>query len=301
MTTAQTTADATYLSLVEDVLKNGKQRQNRTGVDTLSVFGRQVRYNLRSNFPLLTTKRVPFKSVAVELLWFLRGDTNTKYLKDHNVTIWDEWADKDGNLGPVYGKQWRKWTNLVDETPKEFESLAWQASDVGFNFLDYSLHVDTPVDQIAKVIETIKTNPESRRLIVSAWNPVDVDKMALPPCHTMFQFFVEDGELSCQLYQRSADLGLGVPFNVASYALLTHLVAQVTGLKVGDFIHTFGDAHIYVNHVDQLKLQLTREPRAPLPTLSLDPAIKSIDDFRLEHIKIENYNPHPTIKMDVAV
>jgi thymidylate synthase len=261
-----------YHELLRLVLENGKFKEDRTGTGTFSVFGAQARLPLRPDFPLLTTKKLHLKSIIYELLWFLRGDTNVKYLNDHGVTIWDEWADADGNLGRVYGAQWTDWT----------------APD------------GRHINQIDRVIEEIKSNPNSRRLIVSAWNPGELDKMALPPCHAFFQFFVHEGELSCQLYQRSADLFLGVPFNIASYALLTMMVAQVCGLKAGDFVHTFGDLHLYLNHVEQAKLQLTRETR-PLPQMILNPAVTNIHDFKFEDFQLVNYNPHPSIKAPIAV
>lgn len=278
--------DQTYFDLINDVLTNGVEKTDRTGTGTISVFGRQSRYDLTQGFPILTSKRVHWKSVVGELLWFLRGDTNIKWLKENGISIWDEWADKDGNLGPVYGHQWRKWDhmfwgpynpNSVGDGPDEIE-----------------------IDQIKEVIQQIKTNPDSRRLIVSAWNVGDIPKMALAPCHTMFQFYVVNGKLSCQLYQRSCDLGLGQPFNVASYALLTHMIAQVCGLEVGDFVHTFGDLHIYSNHVEALKQQLHRTPY-PMSKLVLNPEVKDIDSFTFEDIKLENYQHHPSIKLPVAV
>ena len=254
------------------ILDEGHYKADRTGTGTYSIFGYQMRFDLQKGFPLLTTKKLHLRSIIYELLWFLRGDTNIQYLHDHNVTIWDEWADENGDLGPVYGKQWR----------------SWEAPD------------GRVIDQITSLIEQLKRNPDSRRLIVSAWNPADVDQMALPPCHTMFQFYANDGQLSCQLYQRSADVFLGVPFNIASYALLTMMVAQVCGLKAKDFVHTFGDAHIYSNHVEQAKLQLSRDPR-PLPQMRINPDVKSIFDFQYEDFTLENYDPHPHIKADVAV
>lgn len=261
-----------YHELMEHVLKHGHKKEDRTGTGTLSVFGYQARYNLAEGFPLVTTKKVHLKSIIHELLWFLQGETNIKYLKDNGVTIWDEWADEEGNLGPVYGSQWRSWRGANGET----------------------------VDQITSVVNQIKKNPDSRRLIVSAWNVAEIEKMALPPCHAFFQFYVADGKLSCQLYQRSADIFLGVPFNIASYALLTMMMAQVTGLGYGDFVHTMGDAHLYLNHVDQAKLQLSRDIRM-LPKMTLNPEIKNIFDFKFEDFKLEGYDPHPTIKAPIAV
>lgn len=261
-----------YLDLMRTILDEGHYKADRTGTGTYSIFGYQMRFDLQKGFPLLTTKKLHLRSIIYELLWFLRGDTNIQYLHDHNVTIWDEWADENGDLGPVYGKQWR----------------SWEAPD------------GRVIDQITNLIEQLKRNPDSRRLIVSAWNPADVDQMALPPCHTMFQFYANDGQLSCQLYQRSADVFLGVPFNIASYALLTMMVAQVCGLKAKDFVHTFGDAHIYSNHVEQAKLQLSRDPR-PLPQMRINPEVKSIFNFQYEDFTLENYDPHPHIKADVAV
>jgi thymidylate synthase len=261
-----------YLDLMRHVMETGTQKHDRTGTGTISVFGYQMRFNLQDGFPLVTTKKLHLKSIIHELIWFLNGDTNIKYLKDNGVRIWDEWADAEGNLGPVYGYQWRSWP-----TP-----------DGGH------------IDQIKQVVDQIKNNPDSRRIIVSAWNVANVNQMALPPCHTLFQFYVLDGKLSCQLYQRSADIFLGVPFNIASYALLTMMMAQVCGLQYGDFIHTFGDAHIYNNHFDQVKLQLTREPR-PLPTMKINPDVKDIFSFKFEDFELENYDPWPHIKGVVAV
>jgi thymidylate synthase len=261
-----------YQELLKHVLDHGARRDDRTGTGTLSVFGYQMRFNLEEGFPLLTTKKVHLKSIIHELIWFLKGETNIQYLKDNGVSIWDEWADAQGNLGPVYGSQWR----------------AWKTED------------GRSIDQITKVIEQIKTNPSSRRLIVSAWNVGEIDRMKLPPCHAFFQFYVANGRLSCQLYQRSADIFLGVPFNIASYALLTMMVAQVTGLKPGDFVHTLGDTHLYLNHVEQAQLQLSREPKA-LPKMTLNPEVKSIFDFKFEDFTLSNYDPHPAIKAPIAV
>ena len=261
-----------YLDLLAHILKNGREKHDRTGTGTISTFGYQMRFNLADGFPLVTTKKVHLKSVIYELLWLLRGDTNIKYLKDNGVTIWDEWADERGDLGPVYGKQWR----------------SWAVPDGG------------AVDQISQVMDMIKKNPNSRRLIVSAWNVADIDKMALPPCHCFFQFYVLDRKLSCQLYQRSADVFLGVPFNIASYALLTMMMAQVTGLLPGEFIHTFGDVHIYSNHTEQVKLQLSREPKS-LPQMIINPDVKDIFGFKFEDFRIDGYAPHPAIKAPVAV
>ena len=261
-----------YHDLLTHILENGVQKGDRTGTGTISTFGYQMRYDLNKGFPALTTKKLHLRSIIVELLWFLRGDTNIKYLKDNQVSIWDEWADAEGNLGPVYGHQWRSW-------PK---------GD------------GTTIDQIANLIKQIKTNPNSRRLLVSAWNVADVDQMALPPCHTMFQFYVAEGKLSCQLYQRSADTFLGVPFNIASYALLTMMIAQVCDLEYGEFIHTLGDAHLYNNHIEQANLQLTRDFR-PLPTMKINPAVKDIFGFKPEDFELINYDPHPHIKGIVAV
>ena len=261
-----------YLDLLRHIRANGVMKEDRTGTGTQSVFGYQMRFNLADGFPLLTTKKVHLKSIIYELLWFLAGDTNVKYLQDHGVTIWDEWADENGNLGPVYGYQWRNWP-----TPD-----------------------GRVIDQISMVIDTIKRNPDSRRMLVTAWNPADVEKMALPPCHCLFQFYVAGGKLSCQLYQRSADVFLGVPFNIASYALLTLMIAQVTGLEPGEFVHTTGDTHLYRNHFEQVALQLSREPR-PLPVMKLNPDVKSIFDFKYEDFTLEGYDPWPAIKAPVAV
>ncbi|BBG29313.1 thymidylate synthase [Zymobacter palmae] len=261
-----------YLNLMRHVLENGTRKSDRTGTGTISVFGYQMRFDLSEGFPCLTTKKLHLRSIIHELLWFLQGDTNIAYLKENGVRIWDEWADEDGELGPVYGYQWRSWPAPNGES----------------------------IDQISTLIQQIKTNPDSRRLIVSAWNPALVDQMALPPCHALFQFYVADGKLSCQLYQRSADIFLGVPFNIASYALLTHMVAQVCGLEPGEFIHTLGDAHLYLNHLEQAELQLTREPR-PRPTLVLNPEVKDIFGFTFEDIALEGYDPHPHIKAQVSV
>ncbi|ALA16352.1 MULTISPECIES: thymidylate synthase [Chelatococcus] len=261
-----------YLDLLRRVLDEGVRKSDRTGTGTLSVFGHQMRFDLAEGFPLVTTKKLHLRSIVHELLWFLKGDTNVRYLQENKVSIWDEWADENGDLGPVYGKQWRAWEGADGRT----------------------------VDQIAWVVDEIRRNPDSRRLVVSAWNPAEIDRMALAPCHCLFQFHVADGRLSCQLYQRSADVFLGVPFNIASYALLTQMMAQVTGLVPGDFVHSFGDAHLYLNHLDQARQQLSREPR-PLPRLVLNPAVRSIFDFTFEDIVIEDYDPHPAIKAPVAV
>jgi len=261
-----------YLELCKHVLENGVKKQDRTGTGTISTFGYQMRFDLQEGFPLVTTKKLHLKSIIHELLWFLQGDTNIKYLQDNGVRIWNEWADEEGNLGPVYGHQWRSWTTSTGET----------------------------VDQISDLVNQIKTNPESRRLIVNAWNVGDIDKMALPPCHCLFQFHVADGKLSCQLYQRSADVFLGVPFNIASYALLTMMVAQVCDLEPGEFIHTFGDAHIYLNHVEQVELQLTRQPH-PLPTLKINPEKKDLFGFTYDDFELVNYEAHPHIKGVVSV
>ena len=261
-----------YLYLMKHVLEHGTKKSDRTGTGTVSVFGYQMRFILAQGFPLVTTKKCHLKSIIHELLWFLQGDTNIRYLKENGVKIWDEWADERGNLGPVYGKQWRSWATADGRV----------------------------IDQISEVIAQIKKNPDSRRLIVSAWNVGELDQMALAPCHAFFQFYVADGKLSCQLYQRSADIFLGVPFNIASYALLTLMMAQVCGLQPGDFVHTFGDAHLYSNHMDQARLQLSREPRS-LPTMKINPAVKNIFDFKFEDFTLEGYDPHPAIKAPVAV
>ncbi len=261
-----------YLDILDRILREGTQKGDRTGTGTISIFGTQSRYNLEDGFPLLTTKKLHLKSIIYELLWFLKGDTNVKYLQDNGVRIWNEWADENGELGPVYGHQWRSWP-------------------------DYNGGV---IDQISQVVDQLKHNPDSRRMIVSAWNVAEVNKMALPPCHTIFQFYVADGRLSLQLYQRSADTFLGVPFNIASYALLLQMMAQVTGLKPGDFIHTTGDTHLYLNHLDQARLQLTRTPR-PLPVMKINPDVKSIFDFQYEDFQLEGYDPYPHIKAEVSV
>lgn len=261
-----------YLSLLNRILTEGHQKGDRTGTGTLSVFGHQMRYDLQDGFPLLTTKKLHLKSIIYELLWFLRGDTNVRWLQDHGVRIWNEWADENGDLGPVYGHQWRSWPDYRGGT----------------------------IDQIAQVEEMIKRNPNSRRMLVTAWNPAEVEDMALPPCHCLFQFYVADGRLSLQLYQRSADTFLGVPFNIASYALLLQMMAQVTGLRPGEFVHTTGDTHLYLNHLEQARLQLSRTPR-PLPTMRINPDVKSIFDFRYEDFELENYDPWPHIAADVSV
>ena len=261
-----------YLDLCRRVLEEGVQKTDRTGTGTISVFGHQMRFNMADGFPLLTTKKLHLKSIIYELLWFLQGDTNVRYLQEHGVRIWNEWADENGELGPVYGHQWRSWPDYKGGT----------------------------IDQISNLVEMIKKTPDSRRLLVSAWNVAEVDTMALPPCHTLFQFYVANNKLSLQLYQRSADIFLGVPFNIASYALLLQMMAQVTGLECGDFVHTFGDAHIYLNHLEQVKLQLTREPR-PLPKMLINPDVKSIFDFQFEDFTLTDYNPHPHIAGVVAV
>lgn len=261
-----------YLDLMRKIRDEGVTKTDRTGTGTRSIFGHQMRFDLSQGFPLVTTKKLHLKSIVHELLWFLAGDTNIKYLKDNGVSIWDEWADENGDLGPVYGHQWRSWPTADGGT----------------------------IDQIAWVEAEIRRNPDSRRLMVSAWNPSDIPRMKLPPCHALFQFYVADGRLSCQLYQRSADVFLGVPFNIASYALLTMMMAQVTGLEAGDFVHSFGDAHLYLNHLDQVETQLARETR-PLPTMEIDPSVRSIFDFRFEHFELSGYDPHPHIKAPVAV
>ena len=261
-----------YLELLDHVLTNGTDRSDRTGTGTLSVFGAQLRFSLNPTFPLLTTKKLHLRSIIYELLWFLKGDTNIKYLNDHKVSIWDEWADEDGNLGRVYGAQWTDWTNSQGES----------------------------LNQISQVVDSLKNNPNSRRHIVCAWNPGEINQMALPPCHALFQFYVANGKLSCQLYQRSADLFLGVPFNIASYALLTQMIAQVCDLEAHEFVHTFGDLHLYKNHLDQAKEQLSRTPRAQ-PTMRINPEVKNLDDFVYEDFSLENYDPHPTIKAPISV
>jgi len=265
-------SEAAYLDLMKHVLERGHRKSDRTGTGTLSTFGWQIRFDLSDRFPLLTTKKLHLKSIIYELLWFLRGDTNVRWLRERGVTIWDEWADADGNLGPVYGSQWR----------------SWPAGD------------GTTIDQIAKVVDSIKRKPDSRRHLVTAWNPADVDRMALPPCHALFQFYVADGRLSCQMYQRSADIFLGVPFNIASYALLTLMVAQVTGFKPAEFVLTLGDAHLYLNHLDQAREQLARAPR-PFPRMKLNPDVKDIFAFRYEDFTLEGYDPHPAIRAPIAV
>lgn len=261
-----------YHDLLRVILDRGTPKEDRTGTGTLSIFGHQMRFDLREGFPALTTKKLHLRSIIYELLWFLRGETNVAYLRENRVTIWDEWADEQGELGPVYGYQWRCWPTAMGGH----------------------------IDQIRAVLKQIRTNPDSRRLVVSAWNVADLDRMALPPCHLLFQFYVAEGRLSCQLYQRSADVFLGVPFNIASYALLTMMVAAVTGLQPGEFIHTFGDAHLYRNHLDQARLQLTRDPR-PLPTMRINPEVKSLFDFRFEDFCLDGYNPHPSIPAPIAV
>lgn len=261
-----------YLGLISHVLENGTRKTDRTGTGTLSCFGYQMRFNLQDGFPLLTTKKLHLKSIIYELLWFLRGETNTRFLNEHGVSIWNEWADERGELGPVYGAQWR----------------AWRSAD------------GQPIDQIQRVIDQIRSNPDSRRLIVSAWNVGELEKMALPPCHLLFQFYVADGRLSCQLYQRSADVFLGVPFNIASYALLTMMLARICDLEAGDFVHTLGDTHLYLNHLEQARLQLSREPR-PLPRMRINPRVRSIFDFQYSDFTLEGYDPHPHIKAEVAV
>lgn len=261
-----------YLDLLDHVLEHGVEKKDRTGTGTINVFGYQMRFDLRQSFPLLTTKRLHLRSIINELLWFLRGETNIKYLNENNVTIWDEWADKNGDLGHIYGYQWRSWP-------------------------DYK---GGHIDQISRLIESLKTKPDSRRHIISAWNVADLENMALPPCHVLFQFYIANGQLSCQLYQRSADIFLGVPFNIASYALLTMMIAQATGLQAKEFVHTFGDAHIYLNHLEQVKLQLTREPR-PLPTMRINPDITDIFEFEYNDFTLENYDPHPHIKGEISV
>jgi len=298
-----------YHDLLRLVLEHGNSRMDRTGTGTLSVFGAQARFDLRETFPLLTTKKLHLRSIIYELLWFLRGDRNVHYLRENKVSIWDEWADNSGDLGPVYGKQWRNWveTKSRPRKPSDVESQPslfdlGECTD-GANVTPLGPRLrrsNYGIDQIAMVIDQIKEHPESRRLIVSAWNVADIDSMALPPCHVLFQFYVRDNELSCQLYQRSADLFLGVPFNIASYSLLTMMVAQVCGLKVGEFIHTFGDLHLYQNHLDKAREQLSRDLRS-LPRMQLNPSVKSIDDFRFEDFILTDYDPHPAIKAPIAV
>lgn len=279
-----------YLGLLDHIMQNGTDKGDRTGTGTRSIFGYQMRFNLGEGFPLLTTKKMHLKSIIHELLWFLSGSTNIKYLKENGVRIWDEWADKNGELGPVYGYQWRHWPNWVEITGQPGIHYEWEPARME----------NRPIDQIADAIAQIRKNPDSRRLMVTAWNPADVDKMALPPCHCLFQFYVADGRLSCQMYQRSADVFLGVPFNIASYALLTMMVAHVTGLEAHEFVHTFGDVHIYNNHFAQVKKQLQRSPR-PLPTMRFARRVPSIFDFRYGDFILEGYNPHPPIKAPVAV
>jgi len=264
--------DTEYQKLLKKILTEGVQKTDRTGTGTISVFGYQMRFNLEEGFPLLTTKNLHMKSIIYELLWFLQGDTNIKYLNDNGVKIWNEWADKKGNLGPVYGYQWRSWPTADGRH----------------------------IDQISQIVDSLKKNPDSRRHMVCAWNVGEIDNMALPPCHALFQFYVANGKLSCQLYQRSADIFLGVPFNIASYALLTMMVAQVTDLQLGEFIHTFGDAHVYLNHIEQVKIQLSREPKTP-PTMKINPNVKDIEDFKFEDFTLENYDPHPHIKGAISV
>ena len=271
----------TYLNLMQHVLDHGHVKTDRTGTGTRSVFGWQMRFDLEQGFPVLTTKKLHLRSIIHELLWFLQGSTNIAYLKAHGVSIWDDWADDNGELGPVYGKQWRRWETVVPGQEGGPPTIR-------------------TIDQISQLVDGLKNNPDSRRHLVCAWNPGEVDRMALPPCHALFQFYVADGKLSCQLYQRSADLFLGVPFNIASYALLTHMIAQVTGLKPGHFVHTFGDAHVYLNHLEQVDLQLSRETR-PLPRLVLNPDVKDLFAFKFEDVAVEGYDPHPAIKAPVAV
>jgi thymidylate synthase len=299
-----------YLDLLQMVLEKGRYKPDRTGTGTYSIFGAQLHISLRDHFPLLTTKKLHLRSIIYELLWFLRGDTNVKYLQENKVSIWDEWADAEGNLGPIYGKQWRNWVKrsrprrrhaqAIADQPTLFD-LAERPESVPASSRGSRLRKSSyGIDQIARVLHEIKSNPDSRRLIVSAWNVADIESMALPPCHCLFQFYVSDGELSCQLYQRSGDLFLGVPFNIASYALLTLIFAQVCGLKPGTFIHTFGDLHLYANHVEQAKIQLTRTPR-PLPIMKLNPDVKEIQRFRYEDFELVNYDPWPAIKAPIAV
>jgi thymidylate synthase len=277
-------ADKQYLELARYILENGAVKDDRTGTGTISIFGYQMRFDLSKGFPLLTTKRLHWKSIVYELLWFLRGDTNVRYLQENGVRIWNEWADENGDLGPIYGAQWRKWA---------YPTYVEYGGQMEFDGMEYE-------DQLKWVIDEIKRNPNSRRLIVNAWNVGELDQMALPPCHFAFQFYVANGKLSCQLYQRSGDVFLGVPFNIASYSLLTHMIAHVTGLEVGEFVHTLGDAHIYLNHVDQIKKQLEREPK-PLPTLKIKRKVQNIDDFTFDDLEIVGYDPHPHIPGKVAI
>ena len=290
-----------YLDILNRILTEGTQKGDRTGTGTISIFGTQSRYNLDDGFPLLTTKKLHLKSIIYELLWFLKGDTNVKYLQDHGVRIWNEWADENGELGPVYGHQWRSWPDYNGGTIDQIQYVLDQLKNNpnSRRMIVSAWNVGT-IDQIQYVLDQLKNNPNSRRMIVSAWNVAEVNKMALPPCHTIFQFYVADDRLSLQLYQRSADTFLGVPFNIASYALLLQMMAQVTGFKAGDFIHTTGDTHLYLNHIEQAKLQLTREPR-PLPRMIINPDVKNLFDFQFEDFQLEGYDPHPHIKAEVSV